>query len=288
MRQNRCWKRTILREHGIAPSVIGMLMRIDDQQNSMLECGFYNLHHLERVFGRGEGIENDDVRTGDDRKAIHFAARTKNPNSRIDIRVSDFSDWHDRHYFTSCRRISSMIHKFFLISVILTVGAALAGDDRELFNFSKQSDNWFVVNDGVMGGVSSSTVKLENGFLVFEGQVRLENNGGFASVRSNSSEQNLSEFAGISLRLRGDGKMYALNLRTSSARGVLYQSEFQTKASEWLELRIPFSQLRPTRFGNTLKGFALEANRIESFGFIIANKRQERFELVVDWIKAYR
>jgi NADH dehydrogenase [ubiquinone] 1 alpha subcomplex assembly factor 1 len=181
-----------------------------------------------------------------------------------------------------------MIHKFFLISVILTVGAALAGDDRELFNFSKQSDNWFVVNDGVMGGVSSSTVKLENGFLVFEGQVRLENNGGFASVRSNSSEQNLSEFAGISLRLRGDGKMYALNLRTSSARGVLYQSEFQTKAGEWLELRIPFSQLRPTRFGNTLKGFALEANRIESFGFIISNKRQERFKLEVDWIKAYR
>jgi NADH dehydrogenase [ubiquinone] 1 alpha subcomplex assembly factor 1 len=181
-----------------------------------------------------------------------------------------------------------MIHKLSLTTLILTIGAALASDDLNLFDFSKQSNNWFVVNDGVMGGVSSSTVKLENGVLVFEGQVRLENNGGFASVRSTSSEQNLSEFAGISLRVRGDGKMYALNLRTSSARGVLYQAEFQTKAGEWLELRVPFSQLRPTRFGNTLKGFALEANRIESFGFIIANKRQERFELVVDWMKAYR
>ncbi len=166
----------------------------------------------------------------------------------------------------------------------MTIGAALAGDERILFDFSAKSPDWFVVNDGVMGGVSSSSVKFENGVLVFEGQVRLENNGGFASVRSNSSEQNLGEFLGVSLRVRGDGKMYALNLRTSSARGILYQSEFQTKAGEWTELQVPFSQLRPTRFGNTLKGFALEANRIESFGFIIANKRQERFELVVDWI----
>jgi NADH dehydrogenase [ubiquinone] 1 alpha subcomplex assembly factor 1 len=181
-----------------------------------------------------------------------------------------------------------MIHKLSITALILTVGAALAGDDRELFNFSAKSADWFVVNDGVMGGVSSSTVKLENGMLVFEGQVRLENNGGFASVRSSTSEQNLSEFSGVSLRVRGDGKMYALNLRTSSARGVMYQAEFQTKAGEWLELRIPFSQLRPTRFGSTLKGFALEPSRIESFGFIIANKRSERFELVVDWIKAYR
>jgi NADH dehydrogenase [ubiquinone] 1 alpha subcomplex assembly factor 1 len=181
-----------------------------------------------------------------------------------------------------------MIHKPSITALILTIGAALAGDERVLFNFAAKSLDWFVVNDGVMGGISSSNVKLENGVLVFEGQVRLENNGGFASVRSNSSEQNLSEFLGIALRVRGDGKIYALNLRTSSARGVLYQSEFQTKAGEWLELRIPFSQLRPTRFGNTLKGFALEPNRIESFGFIIANKRQERFKLEVDWIKAYR
>lgn len=181
-----------------------------------------------------------------------------------------------------------MIHKLSITALILTIGAALAGDERVLFDFAAKSSDWFVVNDGVMGGVSSSTVKLENGVLVFEGQVRLENNGGFASVRSNASVQNLSEFVGVSLRVRGDGKMYALNLRTSSARDVLYQSEFQTKAGAWLELRIPFSQLRPTRFGNTLKGFALEPNRIESFGFIIANKRNESFELVVDWIKAYR
>jgi NADH dehydrogenase [ubiquinone] 1 alpha subcomplex assembly factor 1 len=181
-----------------------------------------------------------------------------------------------------------MIHKLLLISLALTIGAALAGNERVLFDFSAKTPDWFVVNDGVMGGVSNSTVKFENGVLVFEGQVRLENNGGFASVRSNSNEQNLSEYSGVIVKFRGDGKMYALNLRTSSARGVMYQVEFQTTVGAWTELRVPFSQLRPTRFGNTLKGFALEKSRIESFGFIISNKRAENFKLEVDWIKVYR
>ena len=171
---------------------------------------------------------------------------------------------------------------------VLMTGALAAGEEKLLFDFSSAPMNWFVVNDGVMGGVSSSTVKLSNGLLVFAGQVRLENNGGFASVRSNGFEQDLSEFSGIALRVRGDGKMYALNVRTSSLRNVMYQSEFQTKAGEWTELRLPFSELRPTRFGQTLRGNLLEKDRIESFGFIIANKRNESFKLEVDWIKAYR
>jgi NADH dehydrogenase [ubiquinone] 1 alpha subcomplex assembly factor 1 len=174
-----------------------------------------------------------------------------------------------------------------LLTVLLLSTGAFAADDKNLFDFSV-TPNWFVVNDGVMGGVSSSTVKLENGVLVFSGQVRLENNGGFASVRSSANEQNLSQYSGIALRVRGDGKMYALNLRTSSLRNVMYQTEFQTKAEEWTELRVPFSQFRPTRFGQTLRGNLLETDRIESFGFIISNKRAETFRLEVDWIKAYR
>ena len=178
--------------------------------------------------------------------------------------------------------------RVLLTAFLLSTGVLAAGEDKIIFSFSSAPANWFVVNDGVMGGVSSSTVKLENGLLVFSGQVRLENNGGFASVRSGSSEQDLSDFSGIALRIRGDGKIYALNLRTSSLPNVMYQSEFQTKTGEWTEVRVPFSQLRPTRFGQTLRGNLLEKDRIESLGFIIANKRNESFKLEVDWIKAYR
>ncbi|HEX5697569.1 MAG TPA: CIA30 family protein, partial [Rhodoferax sp.] len=45
--------------------------------------------------------------------------------------------------------------------------------------------NWQAINDGVMGGVSVSRMRFDSaGFAVFEGEVSLENNGGFASVRA--------------------------------------------------------------------------------------------------------
>ena len=41
-------------------------------------------------------------------------------------------------------------------------------------------DNWLVVNDNVMGGISESNIRFsENNTLVFQGRVSLENNGGF-------------------------------------------------------------------------------------------------------------
>ena len=160
--------------------------------------------------------------------------------------------------------------------------------ERVLFDFKTTQADWFVINDGVMGGVSSSSVRVQNGALVFAGRVRLENNGGFASVRSAINPVNLRGFDGLVLRLRGDGKVYALNLSTSNARNVLYRAGFETRDSEWLEVRIPFSSLRPTRFGNVLSGPAFDAAAIETFGFIIANKRAETFQLEVDFIRAYR
>jgi hypothetical protein len=161
-------------------------------------------------------------------------------------------------------------------------------NERVLFDFKTTQADWFVINDGVMGGVSSSSVRVQNGTLVFAGRVRLENNGGFASVRSAINPVNLRGFDGLVLRLRGDGKSYALNLSTGNARNVLYRAGFQTRDGEWLEVRIPFLSLRPTRFGNVLSGPAFDAAAIETFGFIIANQRAETFQLEVSSIRAYR
>ena len=47
---------------------------------------------------------------------------------------------------------------------------------------------WQSINDGVMGGVSSGTMTVSPNGLVLEGELSLENNGGFASVRRNIDE----------------------------------------------------------------------------------------------------
>ena len=55
-----------------------------------------------------------------------------------------------------------------------------------LFDFNIKSDisNWKVVDDVVMGGRSNGNFELnKNGYGVFSGNVSLENNGGFSSLR---------------------------------------------------------------------------------------------------------
>ena len=47
------------------------------------------------------------------------------------------------------------------------------------------ASGWQVVNDGVMGGVSEGTFEItDRNTLAFVGTLSLENNGGFASVRT--------------------------------------------------------------------------------------------------------
>ena len=55
-----------------------------------------------------------------------------------------------------------------------------------IFDFNNDSNikNWYIVDDDVMGGRSSSQFTLNSdGHGVFEGYVSLANNGGFSSVR---------------------------------------------------------------------------------------------------------
>ena len=177
----------------------------------------------------------------------------------------------------------------WLFGLIALAGVAMSNSsEQSLFEFIPGEPEWSVINDGVMGGVSTSSVRVVNGVLVFSGRVRLENNGGFASNRSSASKYDLTAFDGIALRARGDGKKYGLNISTASAGRVLYRATFQTTQNEWQEIRIPFSSLIPTRFGNALSGPDFDAKTIESFGFIIANKRAEEFRLEVDWIRAFK
>ncbi|MCU0952883.1 MAG: CIA30 family protein, partial [Burkholderiaceae bacterium] len=50
-------------------------------------------------------------------------------------------------------------------------------------DFATDGARWQVVNDGVMGGVSSSRITAGADGVQFSGEVRTEFNGGFASAR---------------------------------------------------------------------------------------------------------
>jgi hypothetical protein len=82
---------------------------------------------------------------------------------------------------------------------------------------AEQATAWSIVDDGVMGGVSSSRVRPADEGLRFEGEVRLEFSGGFASMRR--AAQWPSGSPGVRVRARGDGNAYRLVVYTRDPVG---------------------------------------------------------------------
>jgi monofunctional biosynthetic peptidoglycan transglycosylase len=149
---------------------------------------------------------------------------------------------------------------------------------------------WRPVNDTVMGGESSCSLeRTEEGTGLFTGDLSLENNGGFASVRAVLGPTDLSAYHGLRVRVRGDGRRYRLRLRTDDGfDGVAYQAKFPTEAGEWTEAELPFSGFGPTFRGRTLPGFApLDPARITQIAFMVADGQEGSFRLEIDSVRGY-
>ena len=81
-------------------------------------------------------------------------------------------------------------------------------DKKVIFEFDKSCNinAWQVVDDVVMGGKSNSEILLnENENGCFKGNVSIENNGGFSSIRLNVNKIETTSHKTISLKLKGDG-----------------------------------------------------------------------------------
>lgn len=159
------------------------------------------------------------------------------------------------------------------------------------FNSSETSGRWYTVNDDVMGGISKSNVRLnDDGTATFRGQVSLENNGGFASIRAVIENSFENDYKGVMLYVKGDGKIYSVRFRTNkSFDGYAYQAKIKTEQDKWMEFKLPFKDFIPTYRGYTLRDKpALESKDISQIGIMIADKQSGSFETDIDWIKFYK
>jgi len=162
---------------------------------------------------------------------------------------------------------------------------------RSIFTFETENEvaQWYPINDGVMGGLSEGRVAQTGGkALCFSGEVSLDNNGGFASVRSRPRELDLSVYSGVLVRVRGDGQRYALNIQTDvPIRAGSYRCKFDTVREQWVELYFPFEDFCATSFGVELPdALPFDPRKIRSFGLLISDKQAGPFQLEVDWIRA--
>jgi uncharacterized surface protein with fasciclin (FAS1) repeats len=182
---------------------------------------------------------------------------------------------------------------FGAMCAIVFCAAGIASDakSKPLADFSGASaaKRWISVNDGVMGGVSEGGFRITGEkTLLFSGKLSLKNRGGFASIRTLPADLKLAGYDTIALRVKGDGRTYYLNLRTSSRRAASsYRAPLQTKANAWQELRVPLKDFEYTAYGRRVRGApALRASQIQSVGLTLADKQAGPFRLEVRWIRA--
>jgi len=156
-----------------------------------------------------------------------------------------------------------------------------------IFDFHENADlrNWIVVDDVVMGGRSMGSLTInEEGQGVFSGAVSLENNGGFSSVRYNFDSTEIAEFTKVVLTIRGDGKRYQFRVKTDRDDYYSYVSPFKT-SGDWQEVEISLKGMYPTFRGRVLDQPNFPCQRFEEIAILIGNKKQERFQLLIDKIE---
>lgn len=171
-----------------------------------------------------------------------------------------------------------------IITVLFFISAL---NTMVIFDFTKNSnlENWQIINDNVMGGMSRSDISInENGNAVFKGSISLENNGGFCSVRYNPEEIAVTDFEKAILRIKGDGKKYQFRIKANRNDNHSYISYFETTGN-WETIEIRLNEMYPVFRGRKLNMPDFSDNSIEEIAFLIGNKKEETFQLEIDRIE---
>lgn len=159
------------------------------------------------------------------------------------------------------------------------------------FDDPEEIGHWVSVNDNVMGGLSEGVASVTvDSCLLFSGTISLENNGGFASIRTLPKDFNLGDFRGVRIKVKGDGRAYQFRIRTDGEYdGIAFKHEFSTIPGEWLEIDLPFSSFLPSFRGRILQDVKpLLPTDIKQMGFLITDKAAGSFRLTIDEISAFR
>lgn len=168
----------------------------------------------------------------------------------------------------------------WLIAAIMTTALA--------WTSAPNANDWTVVNDTVMGGVSQATVTDHpQGGVVFSGTLSLANNGGFASTRTAAIPDDWSGVSAIAMRVQGDGRRYIATVRINnrSMRRIYYRQAFDTDPEAATDVVLPLDGFEAYTFGRRVPGapsLREVSAQIGSVGIMLADKQPGSFEIRID------
>lgn len=155
-----------------------------------------------------------------------------------------------------------------------------------IFDFKKDSnlENWYVLDDTVMGGRSNGNLKLnDKGNAEFYGLVSLENYGGFSSIRHELDLSDISDYKFIKIKLKGDGKKYQFRVKSNSNDRHSYIHSFETNGA-WESTYIELKDMVPSFRGRQLNMPNYPRLKLQEIAILIGNKKNESFLLEIDHI----
>jgi monofunctional biosynthetic peptidoglycan transglycosylase len=190
------------------------------------------------------------------------------------------------------RGLTAILGVLSLVALVavMAVSSMTQASQAPLFAFESPDAGagWQVVNDGVMGGRSDGRFRMtRRQTLEFYGTLSLENNGGFASVRSRPRALALRSGDTLVARVRGDGREYQMNLYSGERRMAFsYRAPLKTRSGKWIEVAVPLDRFEATSFGRVVprKG-PVDPRRVTAVGFLLADNDPGPFVLEVAWIK---
>jgi hypothetical protein len=138
-----------------------------------------------------------------------------------------------------------------------------------------------------MGGVSSGELTWSDGELVFRGELSLDNNGGFASIRSPeidpSSVADWAAADAVRISLDGGGRTWTFEVRTADSDDGGWIASVQTLPTGLTEVELSWSSFEPvTRFLEPRTADEpLDPSRIASVAFYLVDGVEGSFRLAV-------
>jgi monofunctional biosynthetic peptidoglycan transglycosylase len=173
--------------------------------------------------------------------------------------------------------------KFILFILLIMKCANVSAQWRIDFSVAEEVNYWFRINDSVMGGLSESNLRVVDKVAYFEGELSLENNGGFASVRRTGPISLKTGDTPISLEINGDGRSYQLRLRTDQGfDGIAYVAVFSSDRSQWQTLSFTEQSFVAQFRGRIVKDApVLSFADVKQIGFMLADKQPGSFQLAI-------
>lgn len=150
-----------------------------------------------------------------------------------------------------------------------------------------QGPDWYAINDGVMGGRSKGGIAKQANSILFTGDISLENNGGFSSIRYELDGQKIEGYTKVRMTVKGDGRKYGLMLEQNRVWFQPYFRHYFKPEAEYQTLEFNLSEFDEIRVGNTTGRKATMDRLAKTFrvGIILFDKQEGPFELEIQSIE---